>query len=69
VLKLRPERERRKWSQTFLSAMTGIAQSDLSAFENERRTPGPGQRRRIARVFGLPEADLFDPIEQEATRG
>jgi transcriptional regulator with XRE-family HTH domain len=64
MLKLRAERERRGWSQTFLSGLTGIAQSDLSAFENERRQAGAGQRQRLARAFGLPEAELFVRAEE-----
>jgi len=63
------EREKRGWSQTWLSALTGIAQSDLSAFENGRRTAGAGQRQRIAKAFGLAESELFAPIEQGADRG
>ena len=69
MLQLQTEREKRGWSQTFVSALTGIAQSDLSAFENERRTPGPGQRQRIAKACGLAESVLFTPIEQGADRG
>jgi len=61
TLQLKVERTKRQWSQTRLSALTGIAQSDLSAFENGRRTAGAGQRERIARVFGVPSATLFAP--------
>jgi transcriptional regulator with XRE-family HTH domain len=61
MLRLREERRRRQWTQQRLSALTGIAQSDLSAFENERRQAGVGQRERIARVFGMTEAELFTP--------
>jgi transcriptional regulator with XRE-family HTH domain len=63
------ERERRGWSQSFVTRLTGIAQSDLSAFENGRRAAGPGQRRRLARALGLTESELFVPIEQGADRG
>lgn len=58
-LRLKAERLRRGWTQTTLSALTGIAQSDLSAIENGHRRAGAGQRRRIALVIGLPEAHLF----------
>jgi transcriptional regulator with XRE-family HTH domain len=61
MLRLREERRRRGWTQTRLSALTGLAQSDLSAFENERRQAGAGQRQRIAVVFGMAAADLFAP--------
>ncbi len=58
-MRMREERKRRGWSQTRLSALTGIAQPDISAIENGRRTPGRGWRQRLAQVFGLLEADLF----------
>lgn len=67
MLQLQVERLRRGWSQTKLSALTGgIAQSDLSAFENERRQAGAGQRQRIAAVFALPEEFLFASADCEA---
>jgi transcriptional regulator with XRE-family HTH domain len=53
------ERERRGWSQTRVSALTGIAQPDISAIENRRRLPGSGWRRRLADVFGVSEGELF----------
>ena len=59
MLRLREERRRRKWSQTFVSGITGIAQSDLSAIENGHRRAGPGWRGKLARAFGMDEADLF----------
>jgi transcriptional regulator with XRE-family HTH domain len=64
-MQLREERKRRGWSQTRLSALTNIAQSDLSAIENGRRVPGAGWRRRLAEAFGLPEADLFPNQQRE----
>lgn len=66
ALKLRTERLRRGLTQTALSALTAIAQSDLSAIENGHRRAGAGQRRRIALVFGLPEQHLF-AVEDIAT--
>lgn len=59
MLAIKHERVKRGWSQTRLSALTGIAQSDLSAIENERRVPGIGWRRKLSDVFGVSEADLF----------
>jgi plasmid maintenance system antidote protein VapI len=63
VLRMRLERSRRGWSQTRLSALTGIAQSDLSAIETGRRPAGPDRRRRLASVFGVSEADLFVEVK------
>lgn len=66
MLQLRVERLRRDWTQTKLSALTGIAQSDLSAIENGRRHPGAGWRQRLASVFGLPEEVLFREADTHA---
>lgn len=68
MLRLRDERLRRGWSQTRLSAFTGIAQSDLSAVENERRRPGAGWRRKLSQVFGMSESDLFAPIQPDQSQ-
>lgn len=64
MLHIRKERIRRRWTQTHLSALTGIAQSDLSAIENGRRVPGAGWRRRLGEVFALPEEKLFGPVKR-----
>jgi len=66
-MELRTERLRRGWSQTKLSALTGIAQSDLSALENGRRPLSPGWRRRIALAFGLPESAFSLRTEERET--
>jgi transcriptional regulator with XRE-family HTH domain len=56
---LRAERLKRGWSQTKLSMLTGIAQSDLSAVENGRKLPHAGWRARLARALELPIDALF----------
>lgn len=65
MLRLRDERLRRGWSQTRLSALTGIASPDLSAIERGARPAFPGWRRRLALVFGIPEVELFAPGEEQ----
>jgi transcriptional regulator with XRE-family HTH domain len=57
--RLRQERRRRGLSQTKLSALTGIAATDLGAIERGIKYPWPGWRRRIAAAFKLPESALF----------
>ena len=66
MLRLREERRRRGWSLTRLSALTGIAHSDLSQIERGLRQPFPGWQRRIARAFGMPAAELFAPAREVA---
>lgn len=63
MMQLRKERERRGLSQTKLSAMTGIASTDISAIENGWKRPFPGWKKRIVKALGIygPEADrLFE---------
>lgn len=67
-MRLKEERQRRRWSQTRLGmAAGGIAQGDISAIENCRRVPGAGWRRRLAAALGVPEAKLF-PERRRAER-
>ena len=57
--RVREERLKRGWSQTMLSARTGIAASDISAVERGIKYPFAGWRRRLAAAFRVPEAALF----------
>jgi transcriptional regulator with XRE-family HTH domain len=66
VLRLKSERLSRRWSQTKLSMLTGIASSDLSAVERGLRYAHPGWRRRLAIAFKLPEAVLFSQVDVDA---
>jgi transcriptional regulator with XRE-family HTH domain len=66
---IKTERLRRGWSQTRLSGLTGIAQSDISAVENGRRRAHAGWRRRLAAAFGVSEDELFQEQEpRQASR-
>lgn len=56
--RLREERIRRGLTQTRLSALTGIAQSDISSLETGRRHMTAGWRRRIAQALGVTESEL-----------
>ena len=42
-----------------VAAEAGICPSVLSAIVHGRRVPNPDQRRRLARVLGVPAAHLF----------
>jgi transcriptional regulator with XRE-family HTH domain len=63
VLELRRARQRRGLSLTKLTALTGIATTDLSLLERGLRPLFPGWRRRIAEALGMPEEDLFRSTE------
>lgn len=64
MLRLRLERQRRGWSQTRLTELTGISTSELSQIERGQRRAFPGWRRRIAAAFNLPEAYLFETVPE-----
>jgi transcriptional regulator with XRE-family HTH domain len=57
--RINAERRRREWSQTKLSAKTGIASPDISALEGGKRYLYPGWRRRLAAAFKMSERELF----------
>jgi transcriptional regulator with XRE-family HTH domain len=62
-LELRRARQRLGLSLTKLTALTGIATTDLSLLERGLRPPFPGWRRRIAEALGMREEDLFRSTE------
>lgn len=62
---LRAERLARGWSLTKVAGLTQIAASDLSRIERGILPAFPGWRRRLARAYHLPEAELFRPIAGE----
>jgi transcriptional regulator with XRE-family HTH domain len=59
TLYLRQERQRRGWSLTYVTRLTGIAPGDLSLIERGLRTPFPRWQAELARVFGMPARRLF----------
>ena len=65
MLQLKAERRRRGWSQTYVSGLTGISSPDLSAIERGLKPAYPGWRRRLARAFRMPEAELFTVAGEE----
>jgi transcriptional regulator with XRE-family HTH domain len=69
--RLREERLRRQWSLTRLSALTGIASSDLGMLERGLRPAYTGWQQRIARAFKMPADELFpkgDALESNGAR-
>ena len=69
MLQLRNERRRRGWSQTQVSALTGISSPDLSAIERGAKPAFPGWRRKLAEAFKLPEDQLFAVVEERDSVG
>ncbi len=62
-------RELQEFSQTQLSALTGIPQSTISAIENDRVNLGTGRAKTIARALKCHPAVLVFPgwdVEKES---
>jgi transcriptional regulator with XRE-family HTH domain len=59
MLKLRRVRQERGMTLIRLTQLTGIAPSDISLVERERREAFPGWRARISRAMGMPAEELF----------
>ena len=57
--RLTAARQARGWSQTDVTAATGIAPATLSRYENGHRLPGPGAQIALADALGVDHADLF----------
>jgi len=67
--KLRKARKEKGLSQLKLAFMTGIAPNEISRIENGWLKPYPGWRKRLSRVLGVPETELFPPEEQSSNNG
>jgi len=63
-LRLRRERQRRKWSQFHTGMLAGIEPSTLSQIELGKRPVYPKWRQRLMAVFGLPAETLFAPDDE-----
>lgn len=57
--RLREAREAAGLSQSRLSSLASVPQSLISAHENGRLILYPAARKRIAKVLGVPESELF----------
>jgi ribosome-binding protein aMBF1 (putative translation factor) len=65
MTKMQQARDAKKWSQTKIAYMAGMAQSDVSAMENGWRKPYPGQAKRLAKLLGLKPEELTEPADNQ----
>lgn len=65
MLRMRLEREKRRWSLCKLCQLTAIEPANLSRIERGLLPAYPGWRRRIAAAFGLPEEVLFGEVPDD----
>jgi transcriptional regulator with XRE-family HTH domain len=62
LLRIKVERQRRKWTQTDLGARAGLSASDISRIETGRLRPYPHQALRIARALRMEPDRLLEPM-------
>lgn len=65
-LKLAIELKEREITDTALSGLTNISPSDISKLKRGLIPAYPGWRRRIARVMGMSEEDLFAEVDDDS---
>lgn len=75
MLRIRYERQIRKWTQGDLGDLSDIPQATVSLIEIGRLLPTPAQLDRLARALGVPASVLLrevrplpEPEEVEAAR-
>lgn len=63
MLRLVIERKKRGWSQSYLAQRAGIHRPDMNKIERGTVMVYPGWKRKLARVFQMPAAVLFQEVE------
>ena len=59
--KLRALRSERGWSQAELAARLGVSRQTINAIETEKYEPSLTLAFKIAKLFGSPVEEIFDP--------
>lgn len=59
--RLRVLRAERSWSQAEMADRLGVSRQTVNAIENQRYDPSLPLAFDIARLFGLPIEQIFDP--------
>ena len=59
MTRLEQERRKRGWTQIQLAYRAKLQQGDISAMERGRRRLGPKRMARLAKVLGVPAAELL----------
>jgi len=62
MLKLKAERQRRRWTQAKVAYRAGLHPAELSRIESGWLRPYPRQAARLARVLGLKPTELLDEV-------
>jgi putative transcriptional regulator len=67
--RLRVLRAERQWSQGDLAEILGVSRQTVNAIETEKYDPSLPLAFKIARLFGMPIEDVFQPDEDDAPGG
>lgn len=62
MLRVRRERLRRGWSQTYVCRVTGIHPGNLSRVERGQVVAYPGWRKKLGDLYGVPGDELFREV-------
>lgn len=63
--RIRQLRKERNWNQKELAKRIGITPDAVSTWETGIRDPRPAQRQKLAKAFGISEAELFSDISMK----
>ncbi len=66
--RIRELRREQGWSQAELGARLGVSRQTVNAIENGKYDPSLPLAFKIARLFGLPIEDIFDPDAPQRDR-
>lgn len=59
--RLRVLRAERRWPQMEVADRLEMGLNRYWKIENGRTVPEPAERKKLARVFGVPESEIFPP--------
>ena len=62
LTRMRVERMKRGWTQTYLASVSGVHNAEISKIETRRLTPYPKQAAALGRALGLDPASLQEEI-------
>ena len=65
MLRIKPARQARQWSQQQLAQRMGVAQNTVSNWENGRRQPTPQQLLRMAELLDVSVEYLLGALEAD----
>ncbi len=67
--RLKVLRAERDWTQEDLAARLGVSRQTVNSIETGKYDPSLPLAFKIARLFGRPIEEIFEPNDAEATEG